>query len=59
MTIFERAYEEGKDVKEKHSGIIAHVIWFVDELYLDEGTSGISPVSEYDDDDFEIVNEGE
>lgn len=56
--LFKIAFEENKKVRERKTGIIAEVInAFGDgELYLDEGTSGISPIVEYDEDDFEIVN---
>lgn len=59
-TLFETAFERGVKVREKKSGVVAEVIdAFGDgELYLDEGTSGISPVSVYDANDFEIVKEG-
>lgn len=55
MTLFEKAYFKGVPVREKKTGIVAKVIdAFGDgELYLDEGTSGISPVSAYDENDFE------
>ena len=56
-TLWQRAFAEGKKVEEKKSGIQAEVIDWGGELYLDEGTSGISPVTEYTEDDFWIVNE--
>lgn len=56
-TLWQRAYNEGKKVEEKKSGIQAEVIWFLDELYLDDGSDYISPVTQYTEDDFMIVND--
>lgn len=58
MKILEWAtIKPGDIVREKKSGINARVIdAFCDgELYLDDGSRGISPISAYEWDDFEIV----
>ena len=57
--IWERAFANNMKVREKETGIIAEVVEaFGDgELYLDEGTTGISPVTEYNENDFEIAEE--
>ena len=54
-SIWERAFCEGKKVQEKISGIQAEVIRYGKTLYHDEGTDTISPVSEFTQDDFFIV----
>lgn len=56
-TLWERAFEENKKVEEKRSGIQVKVVKYGKTLYLDEGTDTISPVSEFTEDDFWIVNE--
>lgn len=57
MTLWERAFVANAMVREKSSGITAKVIdAFGDgELYLDENTKSISPVTEYNESDFEII----
>ena len=56
-TLWERAKEEGHFVEEKTTGIRAKVIEIGGMLYLDDGSEYVSPVSEYTEDDFWIVNE--
>lgn len=56
-TLWQTAYNMGADVREKSTGIPAKVVTAFDdgELYLDDGSAVLSPVSEYSENDFEIV----
>lgn len=54
--LFVTALANGLTVREKASGIEAKVIELRGELFLDEGAKSISPVSEFDEDDFELVH---
>lgn len=56
-TIWQRAYEEHQKVEEKASGFQADVVMADGELCLDEGGDFLTPVSEFTEDDFWIVNE--
>lgn len=58
-TLWERALEEGKRVEEKKTGFQATVVRQDGELYLDEDISSpfLTPVEEFTEDDFFIVNE--
>ena len=56
-TLWQRAYEENKPVEEKRTGVQAKVVMIGKELCLDEGSDYVSPVTEFTEDDFWIVNE--
>lgn len=56
-TLFERAYDEGYKVEEIATGIQAEVVKKDGTFYLDDGSRYISPISEYAENDFWIVNE--
>jgi hypothetical protein len=56
-TIWQRAYEEHQMVEEKATGFRADVVMADGGLYLDEGGDFLTPVSEFTEDDFWIVNE--
>ena len=56
-TLWERALAEGKLVEEKATGIQAKVVETKSGLFLDDGGAYISPVTEFTEDDFWIVNE--
>lgn len=51
-------FKDGNLVKERKSGILCKVKMFIDELYIFEietDSKGISPISAYNMDDFELV----
>lgn len=56
-TLFERAYEMGLKVEEKATGLQAEVVKKGSTFYLDDGSQFISPITEYTESDFWIVNE--
>ncbi len=56
-TLFERAYDDGYKVEEIATGIQAEVIKRDGTFYLDDGSRYISPISEYSESNFYIVNE--
>ena len=56
-SLWQRAKDENLKVEEKATGIQADVIEIGGQLYLDEGLNTVSPVTEFTEDDFCIVND--
>lgn len=58
-SLWERAFEAGQKVEEKKTGYQAIVVKQDGKLYLDEDPESIflTPVEEFTEDDFWIVNE--